>query len=289
MDATFGVSFLQLLLNGEKIAAFNWDSDQGAGLASRACHTEFTLEWLVLSGDDVIELAGQGEGGAPLRVDYPELTPMSLPGATDIWFEAVNPDGVGNRVMIGRNDGTSRCAVADPGVRSDGRSALATDADGDGDDDFVEFRGLQSLDGIVEIPPQDVDSGPVEFEFSFPIHENIGGGQFLIAERYDLQIGLPLQRFIFENDSLSLAEDLLDIRDAANADGDGDIDLFATSYISEPLLIFENGGAGRFQVMARSDTSPLGAESTEALFGEFTGDETLDAIVATDGTDSPGL
>ena len=51
----------------------------------------------------------------------------------------------------------------------------------------------------------------------------------------------------------------MDIQDAADADGDGDVDLFATSYISEPLLIFENGGAGRFQVMARSDTSPLGA------------------------------
>ncbi|NDV49064.1 MULTISPECIES: hypothetical protein [unclassified Salipiger] len=202
MGATVGVSFLQVLLNGEQIAAFNWDSDQGAALASRACHTEFTLEWLVLSGDDVIELGGQGEGGAPLRVDYPELTPMSLPGATDIWFEAVNPDGVGNRVMIGRNARTGRCAVADPGVRSGGRSALAADADGDGDDDFVEFRGLQSLDGIVEIPPQDDDSGPVEFEFSFTIYENIGGGQFLIAERYDLQIGLPLQRLILENDSL---------------------------------------------------------------------------------------
>lgn len=121
MGATVGISFLQVLLNGEKIAAFDWDSDHGSALASRPSETEFTLEGLALSGDDVIELAGQGEGGAPLRVDYPELTPMSLPGATDIWFEAVNPDGVGNRVMIGRNAGTGRCAVADPGVRSGGR------------------------------------------------------------------------------------------------------------------------------------------------------------------------
>ncbi|WP_159099550.1 hypothetical protein [Alloyangia pacifica] len=125
MDATFGVSFLQLLLNGEKIAAFNWGSDQSAALASRPSETEFTLEGLVLSRADVIELGGQGEGGAPLRVDYPELTLMTLPGATDIWLEEVNPDGVGNRVLIGRNDGTGRCAVADPGVRSGGRGGDA--------------------------------------------------------------------------------------------------------------------------------------------------------------------
>uniref|UniRef100_A0A2A3JXS3 Ca2+-binding protein, RTX toxin-related n=1 Tax=Alloyangia mangrovi TaxID=1779329 RepID=A0A2A3JXS3_9RHOB len=288
-DESDGLSSLAILLNGEEIAAFDWDDDTGSTLASRASKTEFTLEGLVLSGDDVFELVGHGDGDEPLRVDYLELTPTSLPGATDIWFEEVSPDGVGNRVMIGRNDGTGAFTEIDPGVRSDGRSVLAADVDGDGDDDFVELGGPQSLDGIVEIPPRDVDAVPVELDFSFTIHENIGGGQFVISESYDLRIELPLQRFILENGFLTLPEELLDIQDAADADGDGDIDLLATSYISESLLIFENDGAGHFQVMARSDATPLGADGNEALFIEFTGDEALDAIVATDGNDSPGL
>ncbi|WP_353474149.1 hypothetical protein PVT71_19655 [Salipiger sp. H15] len=81
-DETDGVSFLQVLLNGEEIAAFDWDGTGGSALADGRSAAEYVIEAVELRAGDVLELGGDGDRGEPLRVDRVTLSPRQadVPG-----------------------------------------------------------------------------------------------------------------------------------------------------------------------------------------------------------------
>ena len=73
-DETDGTSELWVTVNGAEVARFLWDGTGGSNLANKASLTEYLIPRLDLKAGDVIELAGQGDGGEPLRLDYLDFT-----------------------------------------------------------------------------------------------------------------------------------------------------------------------------------------------------------------------
>lgn len=277
-DETDGVSRMHVLLNGEEIGVFDWNATTGDDIASKASRAQHTLEGVELADGDVLELLGQGDGGEPLRTDWLMLSPVAAQ-AVDIWYKERAPDAAGDRAMIGANDGSGSFSETDPAVGWDGQTVMAADVDGDGDDDFVLIDGPRSFDSSIP--------NPAILEFTFSIRENLGGGDFVASDSYALQVELQFEDYLLEDylaspASLTFLEDIMELQDAADVDGDGDVDLLATSYVAQAFLIFENDGAGHFQVMAQSP-GILGSNGSEALFGDFNGDEALDVVVATAG------
>ncbi|WP_353476248.1 FG-GAP-like repeat-containing protein (plasmid) [Salipiger sp. H15] len=68
-DESDGRSYMEVLVNGAVVAAFDWESASGAAIVTKASAAETTVSGLVLAAGDVIELRGQGDGGEPLRTD----------------------------------------------------------------------------------------------------------------------------------------------------------------------------------------------------------------------------
>ena len=281
-DESDGVSEMNVLLNGVTMESWLWDGDFGDRIVTPAGAAQYTLKGIELVPGDQIELYGHPDGGERLRVDFLEFSPTTPPRASDLWFAEGLLDGTGQRLIFAVNDGTGRFTTINPGITWDTETVIVADVDGDGDDDVIEIDAPQSLEGAIPAPLPDVGDIPAEFDFTFRLHENIGSWNFVSAVSSTLRIQLPLHRHIVEDETYDLPADLIQLQDAADVDGDGDIDLLALSNISQSLLIFENDGTGQFQLLARSDAS-LDDHGDEALFGDFTEDEALDAVVATGG------
>lgn len=244
-DETDGVSWLQVLVNGEIVADFDWDATSGAVIASTASRATHLIEGLDLEAGDVIELVGQGDGREPLRVDYLEFTsvapgsggptPSTMP--PDLWYYR---DG---ELHVALNDGAGNFTELATGIAAPTSSAqarhYAVDMDGDGDLDFLE---VAFPDPAAPLP----DPAPDEliFNLSTKVYENDGAGGFSTASAVTEPFVIPLDSVYGENaDELRY---ILNFGDAGDLDGDGDIDFTATSVAGQELILFLNDGDDSF-------------------------------------------
>ncbi|MES0827930.1 FG-GAP repeat domain-containing protein [Ruegeria sp. SCP11] len=76
-DETDGVSSMRVLLNGNEIDSFEWDSTDGSDLANASSRAERTIKNLTLEKDDQITLIGKADGGEPLRTDFLRFEPSA--------------------------------------------------------------------------------------------------------------------------------------------------------------------------------------------------------------------
>ncbi|WP_092422835.1 right-handed parallel beta-helix repeat-containing protein [Alloyangia pacifica] len=72
-DENDGVASLAVLVNGEKVASWDWDANLGSALANNDTKATKLIEGLELSAGDVISLQGLNDGGEPVRVDSIDL------------------------------------------------------------------------------------------------------------------------------------------------------------------------------------------------------------------------
>ncbi|NDW33377.1 VCBS repeat-containing protein [Salipiger sp. PrR007] len=88
-DETDGTSFMEILVNGAVVAAFDWGAPDGSQIVTAAAKREYLVEGLHLGSGDIIELRGARDGGEPLRTDYIDISPGEDPGpASNFSLEA---------------------------------------------------------------------------------------------------------------------------------------------------------------------------------------------------------
>ncbi|QDU86374.1 FG-GAP repeat protein [Planctomycetes bacterium Pla163] len=155
----------------------------------------------------------------------------------------------GGRQIVGLGDGAGRFAASYETVNAldRPRAAVVADLDGDGALDFAAV-GLRSGTS----PTGDL-----------VVHLGDGAGGFVHA---------------FADETLP---SLLDT-DAADLDGDGDLDLVSVAYEDDLLVVHLGNGDGTF---AAAFTSALGDSPSEVALADIDGDGTPDAVVASQSTD----
>ncbi|WP_194137282.1 FG-GAP-like repeat-containing protein [Salipiger mangrovisoli] len=235
-DETDGVSTLQVLVNGGIVADFDWDATGGASIASTASRATHLIEGLELHAGDVIQLAGQGDGGEPLRVDYLEFTsvPASPP---DLWYVR---DG---ELHVALNDGSGTFTELPTGILDGGhpseKAHYAVDWDGDGDLDFLEVAFPDPAAALPDPIPDEL-----VFNLSAKVYENDGSGGFSEASAVTEAFSIPLDGVYGRTgDELRY---ILNFGEAGDLDNDGDIDFTATSVAGQELILFLNDGDDSF-------------------------------------------
>ncbi|WP_226628826.1 FG-GAP-like repeat-containing protein [Alloyangia pacifica] len=243
-DETDGASWMQVLVNGTVVADWAWDATGGAAIASTASRATEVIEALELQAGDVIELRGQGDGGEPLRADYLEFTAVeggaSGPtppgtGTLDLWYAR---DG---EVYVALNDGDGAFTELDTGVETGG-SLRAVDMDGDGDFDFLRVELVDPF----PLPDPSTTTDHFEFVVETTVYENDGSGGFTVATTDAVPYvtegdGYPYQ-------ALDRARDIVEVGEAGDIDGDGDVDFVGASLIGGDFLIFDNNGDDSFSL-----------------------------------------
>ena len=73
-DESDGQSTMAVRVNGMEVDSFVWNANPAGPFASRDSLVERRIEDVALSAGDVIEIAGRGDGGEPLRTDYLTFT-----------------------------------------------------------------------------------------------------------------------------------------------------------------------------------------------------------------------
>lgn len=311
-DETDGASAMRVLLNGVEIADWTWDSDAGAAIASKASRTEKVLGNLALGEGDVITLEGNGDGGEPLRLDFlkfdavdatdPEPSP-----SLDFWFLR---DG---QVVLALNDGDGCFSEKNTGIDEGDSRVHAADFDGDGDVDFFTWKILADP---FPLPAWNSDPATYEFEIQTIVYLNDGSGNFTSAtleaqtithaldpfwvDVYsDYTENLSYPRMIASDDRRELLlRNLIDIQDAADYDGDGDIDLVGVAKAAGGFFILENDGDGTFEMLPPAFPGisedwvvnrPYTIDFLDDLrnvvhFADFNGDENLDLLFSSAGS-----
>ena len=79
MDETDGVSYMEVLVNGRVITAFDWDKPEGTAVVTAATRAEHLVAGMALAPGDVIEVRGAQDSGEPLRTDYLDIAASASP------------------------------------------------------------------------------------------------------------------------------------------------------------------------------------------------------------------
>ncbi|WP_353472816.1 FG-GAP-like repeat-containing protein [Salipiger sp. H15] len=272
-DETDGVSTLSIAFDWGYTYGVPFDSDEGSAIADRSSRRTITFENVRLEVGDTIQFDGQGDGGEPLRLDYVELTSVAPPfppdrPQPDIWYLENRADQVFDSAQVGFNDGTGSFSLIDTFVRSYHNQVIAADVDGDGDDDFLQMQDdyWQEFDDDVE-----------EFNFDVTINENVGVGEFVPLWQQAQRITFEMPVLDHDQPYGSYHDGVIELHDAGDVDGDGDIDLLGASLVGGSLIVFGNDGTGRFDLMALSGFE-FGSGPHPARLGDFNGDGQLDAL-----------
>ncbi|NDW31807.1 FG-GAP-like repeat-containing protein [Salipiger sp. PrR007] len=242
-DETDGASWMQVLVNGTVVADWAWDATGGAAIASTASKASEVIEGLALGLGDVIELRGQGDGGEPLRVDYLEFTavangpngPTPPQGTLDLWYTR------GAEVYVALNDGSGAFTEVDTGLAAGG-SLRAVDMDGDGDLDFLRVEVADPF------PLPDPSSYTDDFEFvvETTVYENDGSGGFSVVATDTTSYWTGVYGWPAED--VRRAWQILEVGEAGDIDGDGDVDFVGASWLGNELLLFDNNGDDSFSL-----------------------------------------
>lgn len=283
-DEHDGVSELWISINGQEVDRFFWDSSTGSSIANHSSKAAHVIQGLELEAGDVVEFAGRGDGGEPLRLDSLNFKvsengnpPTQQP--PDLWYED------GDHIVVALNDGTGAFTEVVTNITTDvthsqhgsvsgGSAFLSADLNGDGYNDFLKV--FHSATSVPEIP-RDLVSVPFSYDVTTEVYLNDGHGNFSLGasstERMDVEI------YGYAAEFPRLPDDLFKAFDAGDIDGDGDVDYLAGSYHSESIYVFENDGQNNFSLQARSYLE-LGSNRNEAKLGDMNGDGFLDAVVA---------
>ncbi|WP_343504759.1 FG-GAP repeat domain-containing protein [Alloyangia pacifica] len=287
-DEHDGVSELWISINGQEVDRFSWDSSTGSSIANHASKAAHVIQGLELETGDVIEFAGRGDGGEPLRLDSLNFKvsengnpPTQQP--PDLWYED------GDHIVIALNDGTGAFTEVVTSITTDvthnqngsvsgGSAFLSVDLNGDGYNDFLKV--FHSATSVPDVSPQIV-SVPFSYDVTTEVYLNDGHGNFALGasstERMDVDI------YSYAAEFPRLPDDLFKAFDAGDIDGDGDVEFLAGSYHAESIYVFENDGQNNFSLQARSYLE-LGSGGNEGKLGDMNGDGLLDAVVL-NGTD----
>ncbi|SDI82698.1 FG-GAP-like repeat-containing protein [Alloyangia pacifica] len=273
-DETDGISNLSYGINYGTRGSWQFNDTTGDAIASKGSLRTITFTDLRLEAGDVLNLSGAGDGGEPLRIDYVELFSAEPPSSSvptpDFWFAEASTTTTAEFVTAVYNDGTATFIENAAGIRTDYRTLMSIDYDGDGDDDFIEVQGPFDIYPYTE-------PGRVEtINFAFRPKENVGGGEFIPTPNHIVQIDIDVDTE--DRDDASLPEDMIMLHDVGDADGDGDLDLLATSYLGERVIVFGNDGNGNFSVLSQSPAT-VGDGNNDARFADFNGDGLQDVVV----------
>ncbi|MCA0946718.1 FG-GAP-like repeat-containing protein [Salipiger pacificus] len=242
-DETDGASWMQVLVNGAVVAEWDWDASTGAAIASTASRASEVIAGLDLAVGDVIELRGEGDGGEPLRVDYLEFTaveggsggPTPPKGTLDLWYMR------GGEVYVALNDGSGAFTEVDTGLAAGG-SLRAVDMDGDGDLDFLRVEVVDPF----PLPDPDTYTDDFEFVFETTVYENDGSGGFSVVATDTSSYWTGIYGWPAED--VDRAWQILEVGEAGDIDGDGDVDFVGASWLGNELLFFDNNGDDSFSL-----------------------------------------
>ena len=257
-DETDGVSTLSVLVNGTAVDTFAWDGTFGTGIASAQSRAERTIEGLTLQAGDRIELVGTADGGEPLRVDGLRFEPAtSAPPPV----ASASPDLFyvdGGTVVLALNDGAGGFTQTSTGITLPAQTGdvesgvFAGDYDGDGDADLL-VATAEELSGFN-------DPGGPESTLTATFYTNDGAAGFTAGDPATITVAATDVRVL----------------DAADADGDGDVDLLVGQSFDTVTLLL-NDGAGAFAGL--SEAFGPGAPE-EGRLADLDGDGDLDAVTA---------
>lgn len=281
-DETDGSSWMQVLVNGEVVADFNWDSTSGTAIASTASNATETIENLELAVGDVIEVRGQGDGGEPLRADYLEFTSVAgEPGGSGATLDLTYlRDG---QYYVALNDGTGSFTEVATGIFAPGSVSQArfytVDVDGDGDLDFFE---VDFTDPAAPLPDPIPDE--LIFNLTTRLHENDGSGGFTTVSEMTEAFSIPLDSIYSETGDEHRY--ILNFGDAGDIDGDGDLDFTATSVAGQELILFLNDGDNSFTKTVVPFPPEFWGELTEGgadvYLSDMNADGNLDLLFSVD-------
>lgn len=278
-DELDGVSSLTVLLNGEELQSFDWDSTTGSNIASKASLVEETLRNVSLRTGDQLEFVGHGDGGEPLRLDYVSFdqksrVPFDASAAPpDLWYWA---DG---EIVVAFNDGAGNFTPVATGIERGTGTVLEGDLNGDG---VLDFLRVTTVDPLPLFDDPDDPDYQQEIELNLKIitqsYVNLGGGEFSEGSELTSTINMTLPPYAaYDVESVA---DFFQSADLGDVDGDGDADLLGTSFASYSTFLLENDGSNSFSVFTESPTPYLGYYGNTGQFADMNGDDALDVILS---------
>ena len=143
-DETDGVSRMELVVNGDVVGTFDWDSLAGTEIVTKQAMTEITFHDVALETGDVIELRGAGDGREPLRTDYLEI--QSEPALYGDYFRIQAEDfEIINGFSVVRNNASSGRYMLQHTDGPDARAELTIQYTGTFD---INLAYYDEIDGV---------------------------------------------------------------------------------------------------------------------------------------------